>query len=87
MNINPDEINVSWIHDGVPVWYREKKLEKMGGKREHIFAGVVHGDPTRMLSGRWVVRLIEMDENYQKKYGVMTVPIAGAEFVSPREIK
>lgn len=72
-----------WMKKGVPVNFKPKFLPNDGFKEGDVFTGRLECDPFRISGrGRYVVRIGDMDERYQKITGRNVHSIAGIESIS-----
>jgi len=72
-----------WMKRGVLVEYRPPILPGIGGK-DWAFTGRLESDPFLMGNpkyGRWMVRIGDMDENYQQNTGRKVHSLASIDYV------
>lgn len=76
-------VDISWMRFGVRVEYAPPFLQ--GTRNDRVYSGRLGGEPFLVgcpKNNRWVVRIENMDERYQKMFGRSVHSNAGVEYVT-----
>lgn len=74
----------AWVRNGAPVKYRPVFGPK--DSQGIVYSGILEGEPYLMgnpQNRRWVVRIVDLDDDYAKMFGRSVVPNASLNEISP----